>query len=130
MNQSEKDAVDASRLDNRKKERYTEIDSRTDALIAQGFMFAGKNFSLSANAQMKMMGINQIRDDVAVTYPIVWNTKNDTDSYDIPNSATVRGFYLTAVGTYRAHVDTGSALKAAVRAATSIEAVDAIVDNR
>jgi len=113
-----------------KKAKFAEVDARTDELIASGFTFASKQFSLSQNAQSRLMGINQVRDDENVVYPIKWNTIDDSDTYSIPDSATVLGFYLTAVGTYRTHVDSGTTLKDQVRAATTIAEVNAVVDNR
>jgi hypothetical protein len=117
-------------LDCYKAEKFAKIDAKTSELIASGFQFAGKVFSLSVNAQMKMMGINQIRSEPEVEYPIHWNTKDDMDYYDVSNANEMRAFYLTGVGTYRAHVDIGSSLKDQVRIATSKTEVDAIVDPR
>ena len=77
-----------------------------------------------------MMGTHQIKDDPALTYPLDWNTIDDLDVYAIPDAATLDGFYLTGVGTIRAHLDSGTALKTSVRAATTIAEVDAVVDNR
>ena len=113
-----------------KAAKYTLIDKRTDELISGGFQYASKIFSLSPNAQAKMMGINQIRNEQEVVYPIRWNTKDDNDYYEIQNANDMKGFYLTGVGTYRYHVDSGTALKDQVRAATSKAEVDAVVDNR
>lgn len=113
-----------------KKNKFIQIDGRTEELIASGFQYAGKTFSLSMNAQAKMMGINQIRSENEVVYPIRWNTKDDNDYYEIQNANDMRAFYLTGVGTYRAHVDAGTALKDLVRAATSKAEVDAVVDPR
>lgn len=130
MTQVEKDSVDATGLPAYKTVKFTAIDLRTDQLISAGFTFSTKQFSLSANAQARLMGINQVRTDAAITYPIRWNTIDDLDYYDVPDAATVLSFYLTAVGTYRGHVDSGTALKDSVRAAATMAAVDAVVDTR
>lgn len=130
MDQAEKDAVDDTDLPAYKTDKFAAIDAKTVELITAGYAFAGKQFSLSIPAQTKLMGINQVRTDPAVVYPIRWNTIDDTDHYDIPDAATVLNFYLTAVGTYRGHVDSGTALKDSVRAATTQAEVDAVVDNR
>jgi len=113
-----------------KNRKFKDIDDRTGELISKGFQFAGKVFSLSLNAQAKMMGLNQVRSEPEVVYPIRWNTKDDNDYYDLVNADAVRAFYLTGVGTYRAHVDAGTVFKDLVRNASSIPEVDAIVDNR
>lgn len=113
-----------------KAAKYDRIDARTRALIERGFTFADKVFSLSLEAQAKIMGVNQVRDDPNVSYPIRWNTLDDEDYLDVADAAGMLAFYLTGVGTYRAHIDSGSALKAQVRAATTVEAVAAVTDER
>ena len=130
MSQGEKDTVDAACLPDCRAAKCAAIDARTDELISVGFVFATKTFSLSANAQAKMMGITQIRDDENLTYPIKWNTIDDTDTHSITDSAMMLSFYLTGVGTYRSHLDGGTTLKDSVRAATTIAAVDAVTDTR
>lgn len=117
-------------LEAKRQEKCRSIDRKTDWLIAQGFAFGGKVFSLSMGAQMKMVGITQVRNEAGVTYPIVWNTLNDDDTYSLADAATVLSFYLTGVGTYRAHVDSGTALKGQVRDATTIAEVEAVEDSR
>lgn len=130
MSQAEKDVADAADLPALKTARYLEIDVRTGELISGGFLYAGLQFSLSTEAQARLMGINQVRENPAVVYPITWNNLSDTITYDLANAAEVLTFYLTAVGTYRAHVDSGTALKNQIRAAANKAAVDAVVDNR
>ncbi len=106
------------------------IDSRTDELIAQGFTYSSKTFSLSDAAQNRIMGTHQVRDDAALTYPLKWNTIDDLDALELADSAAVHSFYLAALGTYRGHVDGGTSLKDQVRAATTHAAVEAITDSR
>jgi len=110
--------------------KHSSIDRRTDKLISEGFTYSGKKFSLSAMAQVKIMGTHQIRTDPNLTYPIRWNTIDDNDYYEIIDSTDLHTFYMTSVATYRSHVDAGTALKDLVRAATSKEEVDMIIDNR
>jgi hypothetical protein len=106
------------------------IDARTDELISLGFTYASKQFSLTLTAQAKMMGTHQVKDNPALVYPINWNTIDDADVYAIQNAADLAGFYLTGLGTVRARLDSGTALKDQVRAAATVAAVDAIVDSR
>lgn len=110
--------------------KFKIIDARTYELIEVGFQYASKIFSLSQHAQAKMMGVHQVRDDSMLTYPVRWNTKDDLDCYEIADSDEMHLFYMTGVGTYKAHVDGGTALKDQVRAATSKAEVDAVVDPR
>lgn len=113
-----------------KAEKVAAIDTRTADLIALGFAFGGKQFSLSMTAQSKIMGAHQIRDDVNFTYPVEWNTIDDLDAISIADSATLHSFYLTALGTMRSRLDSGTALKQQVRDATDVAGVAAVVDNR
>ncbi len=121
---------DSNHLAAHKAEKCLAIDARTDALIAAGFVYSSKTFSLSDAAQNRLMGIHQVRDDAATTYPIRWNTLDDGDVLELADSAAVHSFYLQALGTYRAHVDGGTALKDQVRAAATIAEVDAVTDSR
>lgn len=107
-----------------------QIDQRTTELIEEGFEFSGKRFSLSANAQNTLNGSYGLRDDPSFVYPVVWNTIDDADSLSIVDSFELRAFYLTAVGTYRAHLADGTDLKAAVRGAATVAALRDVVDNR
>lgn len=129
--QEDVDAFKASLLvAERKREMFSQIDGKTDQLIAGGFPYAGHQFSLSLASQMKMVGAHAARDEAAMVYPIVWNTLGDEDVYSIASSADLNGFYLTAVGTLRAFLDSGTALKNQVREATTKAELDAVTDDR
>jgi hypothetical protein len=128
--QAEKDEVDGYNLDALKASKFAVIDQRTGELIAEGFSCDGYVFSLSTEAQSRLMGLNQVRDNPAVTYPVRWNSKDDTQVYELYDSDMVLTFYLTAVGTYRAHVDSGTDLKDEVRDAEDTAEVNAVVDTR
>jgi hypothetical protein len=120
--------VDATLLTRAKRQKRRAIDARTNALIAQGVVFATKTMSLSAPAQRMLMKYDQIRS--TLTYPIEFNTKDDLDTLSIADAATMRSFLVAAVGAIRGHRDGGTALKSTVRAATTVTAVDAVVDAR
>jgi len=109
------------------------IDRNTGDLIGQGFQFppsTGLIFSLSAEAQTNLLGLESARLDPAFTYPVEWNSIDDEAVYEIPDAATAHSFYLTALGTIRAWKDSGTALKDQVRAATTPAEVAAVQDNR
>lgn len=133
MDQSEKDAVDAAELDDLKHQRYKQIDIRTGELINQGFEFppsSGNIFSLSSESQHNIHGVYTSRNLPELSYPINWLTKDDDASVSLTDAATVEGFFLTALGTVRAHKDSGSAIKEQIRAAVDTAAVNAISDDR
>ena len=113
--------------------KNSEIDQNTRDLIAQGFQYpqtTGLIFSLSAEAQTSLLGLESARLDPAFAYPVNWNSIDDEGLYSIPDAADAHNFYLTALGTIRAWKDSGTALKDQVRAATTPAEVAAVVDNR
>ena len=120
-------------LDNYRTLKANAIDRRSEELIAQGFEFppaSGKIFSLSESAQTNILALDNTRDDPALVYPINYNTIDDLDSYDVPDSATLHNMYLTALSTKKGHLDSGTVLKAQVRAAIDEAGVDLVIDNR
>jgi len=109
-----------------KHHKYKSIDKATDALVSAGFSFAGKQFSLSANARQRIIAVDLMRNDPAIAYPVNWNTIDDADSLPIADSEMMHGMALTAMGTVRAYIDMGSAAKAQVRLATTVEEVESV----
>jgi DNA polymerase I-like protein with 3'-5' exonuclease and polymerase domains len=121
---------DLTNLQELKKWRYKQIDARTGELIKLGFVYSGKTFSLSQNAQINILGLDNAKDDPALTYPISYNTIDDLDSYDVVDSNDIHSMYLTALATKKSATDSGTSLKKQVRDAADVAAVNAIVDNR
>jgi hypothetical protein len=116
-----------------KRRRCLVIDARTQELIAQGFEFppsSGNRFSLSLAGQSKINGANQAREDPAFVYPVEWNMVDDSGTISITDAAMLHNFFLSALVTYRAVLDAGTALKNQIRVATSVAEVDAVIDNR
>lgn len=110
-----------------KVKKKADIDMRTRALIASGFTFDGSTFSLSENAQINWSGLNSAKD--AIVYPVSVTTIDDGE-YSLVDAPTVSAFFLTGVGVIKSHYDGGRALKIQVEAATTIDEVNNIVDNR
>ena len=123
-----KDNAKAHSLEEYKKFRYEEIDARSGELISMGYSYGGQTMSLSQNAQLNLLGLNASRDEL--TYPVDYNNIDDTGVYSIQNATDMHNMYLTALGTKKAHLDSGTALKDQVRAAVNEAAVQLIVDNR
>ena len=124
---------DANHLPAIRTDKEALIDRRTRELIDGGFEYpasSGVYFSLSAESQRTLMGLNQERDAVEIAYPVVGNSKDDTTTVALAAAADIRAFYFTALGTVRAHKDSGTALKDQVRAATTVAAVNAVADAR
>lgn len=111
-----------------KKNRFSEIDKRTGELIDMGFTYDSKLFSLSNNAQLNLLGIDIKRNDGIL--PITFNTIDDLDEITFSTAADVDNFFMAALGTKKAHLDSGTALKLQVRNAIDKATVDAVIDNR
>jgi len=118
---------DLSVLSDLKIFRNKEIDTRTEELIALGYTYDSKQFSLSLNAQTNLIGLDNVRTEL--TYPITYSTIDDS-SYSVVDAATIHAMYLTALGTKKAHLDSGRVLRDSINAAVDIAAVNAIIDNR
>jgi len=109
-------------------ERYEQIDIVTGKLISEGYVYNGVTFSMSVNAQSNLLGAYTAKD--LLTYPFAWNAKDDSSTYYIADAAEMTTFFMTSLGTKKAHQDSGTALKQLIRDAVDIEAVNAIIDNR
>ncbi len=125
-----KENLSALTLEEYKSVRYNEIDSRTGELITQGFTYQNLVFSLSQNAQINILGLDNTKDDPALTYPIEYSTIDDSDHYYVQNATDLHYMYLTALATKKSYVDSGTLLKDAVRDAIDDDAVLLIIDNR
>jgi hypothetical protein len=117
-------------LDHEKQKMHIEIDARTAELISNGYIYKEKAFSLSPNAQTNILALYSTKDEPEMIYPIRYNTIDDTDSYDLVDAADVKGMYLTALAFKKGFIDSGTALKDSVRAASTPEELTAIKDNR
>ena len=106
------------------------IDRRTEELIGMGFIYGGVACSLSIPSQSKMTAAHQIKDHPYFAYPVEWNSIDDSSTYSIASAADMDMFYLTAIGTIRARLDSGTSLKNLVRAAALVAEVEGIVDPR
>ena len=115
-------------LDVLKGIRHRQIDEKTDSLIAAGFTYNTKTFSLSANAQLTWLGMYTSRVDLS--YPVTVNTIDDADTESLTDANEVAAFYAAGLAQIRTHLDSGTALKQQVTAATDTAGVDAVVDNR
>ena len=103
------------------------IDSRTDELIAQGFDYKGKTFSLSEKAQLRMAGFRENRS--RRKFPDM-NTIDDSDKYQIIDAADLDAMAEAMSTAIQDHVDSGTAIKDQVRAALTKADIEAIEDNR
>jgi len=108
--------------------RVSEIDARTGELIALGYTYQGVTFPLSQNGQINLLGMITTKD--YLPYPIGLNNINDTAVYQIQDATDLSNLYMTALGTKKALLDSGTGLKQQINAAIDESAVSLIIDNR
>lgn len=116
-----------------KAAKIRSIDNKTEALIAQGFLWGNEVFSLSTNAQLKWTGLRlalQTGDLGPQDFPMTVANKSDSLQYLIADKFEAENMYKTAVGTVKAHIGSGEALKQQIRDATTKAALDLVIDNR
>lgn len=112
-------------LEELKSYKCVEIDNKTQELIAQGFTFDSHTFSMSTNAQINWSNFPNLPDAL---FPLTVMDKND-EVYSL-DLADKLNFYLSALNFKNAQLQSGSVLKAQVKAAVDVPAVNAIIDNR
>lgn len=129
--QADKDTADAdsANVAPARTARYEAIDLRTGQLIAAGHVYNNKTYSLSENAQKKLIAW-RIKadggDETARQEPTIDNSEVMT----LANAAVVITFTDSAFDAIQAHIDSGEALRASVRAATTVPDIKAVADNR
>jgi hypothetical protein len=110
--------------------RIDKINLRTAELITGGYTWASKQFPLSTNGQINLLGLVNAAQLGILTFPIDLNTLNDEDRHPIADVTEVYNIFGTALGTKKAYLDSGTALKDSIMAAVDEAAVQAIIDNR
>lgn len=118
------------RLPSTKNRKFDAIDTRTKELIAEGFEYASKRFSLSIAAQTTYTALYSIRRERKLVYPLTVNTFDDRNTHALRDDTEVADFYLAGIAVCREALDSGTALKDQVRAAGTVAAVNAVVDSR
>ena len=119
-------AHDGDSLESLKNEKITEIDTRTQELIAEGFVFDSNRFSLSLAAQKNWLGLKVL--ESLITWPISITTFDDS-MYSL-SQANLVPFLGTGEAVIQAHLDSGRLLKIQVASAIDKAALAVIVDNR
>jgi hypothetical protein len=108
--------------------RTAEIDTRTAELITLGYVYQGITFPLSQNGQINLLGMITTKD--YLPYPISLNNIDDTAIYSITDATDLSNLYMTALGTKKAILDSGTALKTQINNAVDELEVSLIIDNR
>jgi len=102
------------------------VEERTLNRIRQGFWHNGLMFSMTANAQSDIIGLNSTRD--ILTYPLAYSTIGGLEVYQVLDAAELNSMFLTALGTKQYHVDMGSVVIQSIRDAVNEVEIKAIID--
>lgn len=110
--------------------RIDEVNLKTTELIEGGYTWAGKQFPLSTNGQINLLGLVNASQLGMLTFPIDLNTLNDEGRHPIQDTTEVYNIFGTALGTKKSYLDSGTTLKEAIMDCTTDYEVSQIIDNR
>lgn len=99
-----------------KEAKIVQIDAETESNIVAGFVYDGKLFSMSVNAQINWSNFPNLPSQV---FPLTIMSKSDEEYVLLEANKT--NFYLTALGHKNGHLQAGNAKKKAVQACQTIE---------
>lgn len=117
-------------LQEAKQAKFEQIDKKTNEIIARGYVWEGVVLSLSLPSQTRLNGVYAMQDDPPGGYPIVWNSLDDNSFVTLEDAKDTVSMHDAAGNRLREVVDSGTAIKEEVRAATTVAEVEAIVDPR
>jgi len=112
------------------RNKLAAVDARTRELIAAGFTYDGHLFSLSEQAQMNIVGLKTPIDKGWISVPHSVSTNDDSVEYALADATVYEEWYATAVGTIKAHYDSGRTLKKTMSACTTVAELAAVEDPR
>lgn len=119
-------------LDEVKAKKIEAIDSKTNELISSGFEYDSASFSMSDAAQRNWCALAAAKANGLISYPLTLSTVDE--GYHQLSDATALTLFLVAYLTYQTDstkpLAAGRILKAQVNACETVEAVNAIEDNR
>jgi hypothetical protein len=109
-----------------KNKRYAEIDNKTNTLLGEGVLVDGVVFSLSLAAQTNWNILKNQESEFV--WPVAISTM-DNDQY-ILQQANLSSFWSTGKDRVKLLLDEGRSLKKLIHDATTIDAVNLVVDTR
>jgi hypothetical protein len=120
----------ARSLEHFRKIKYDQINQKSQDLIAKGFIYNSKVFSLSRYMQLNLANAVQLSNMQILTFPLTFSTIDDTGNEILSNPSMLNSFYAIAYGTVGQILTSGGDLKQQVREATTIQAIKTVQDNR
>lgn len=113
-------------LPNAKSTKISEIDTKTQVLIMEGFQFDNNTFSLSLEAQKNWLALKSL--ESMFTFPVEITTL-DNKAYLLQQS-NLDSFVGLGIQAVQGYLNSGRALKEQVCSASTLPEVDSIIDNR
>lgn len=115
-------------LDEFKLSRFADIDRRTQEVLGHGFTYSGVAVSLSLQSQIRyesLVGLSSLLSSVTIEAadPL-------QDPLVLPLLGNASAFAVAARAYVRSIFDAEGAMKSAIRAATTQQGVEAVVDTR
>jgi glutamine cyclotransferase len=115
---------DLTNLQDFKDFAFIEIDKRTQDEIFEGFVFDEKRFSMSVNAQINWSNLMNVPQEY---FPVNVSTI-DNELYLLSWENKVP-FYMTALGWKSAALQEGTVIKSQIKACTTIQEIEEIINN-
>lgn len=128
MTAGEKSSIDAALLPLLKRAKCIAIDARTQQLLEVGVEYpaaSGVYYTVDARA----MGEFKLMLDAAV-YPFDWNSNDNLNALTVSNATQGQNLLAAAASRAKDIINSGTAIKATVRACTTAACVTAVVDPR
>lgn len=108
-----------------KFDRCEAIDHRTRALLALGFSHLGLQYPIDAPRFQAYRNASS-----SLSYPVTWSTISGLDAVSLADEPALLAMIDDGEATLRARIDSGETLKASVRAASTVQEVQDVADNR
>lgn len=105
------------------------IDRVTSSIFNRGFTYDGVRFSLSVEAQANWNRMAAKHAAGNLTFPVDISTKTG-GSYTIADATAYEAFESACMTAIETILDTGRSLRAQVNSASTVEEINAIVDDR
>jgi hypothetical protein len=112
-------------------ERSATIDANTTSLLSKGFTdsVSGLNFALDPTSQIMWLGLLTLGPAGALAFPVqITATDGTVDSW--ASWATLGPVTVEALTAFQTISGVGASLKSSIMAATTADAVNAVVDTR
>lgn len=118
----------ADNLATEKRKRVYAVDMKTRRLIAQGFEWKGRRFSLSHEAQNNLMMMTTMRD--RAYFPLAFSTLDDSEVVNIHSTQELWQFVETATDRISSLLQQGRLLKRRILDAQTPLELNTILDDR